>query len=414
MAHPKGLGDHLGETLTGPYPTGEAKRFRPLLYQARDRGLLFRGQLAGQTRNPRLYINGIPGIVLLFRGGKSHAGGFFHALLGAEGWEAIEEFGKAKIEWLRRFLPFTNGVPSHDRIRVVMISLSPKGLQSCFANWISSVAGALPGEIIAIDGQTVRRSYDRGDNRGAIHMVSAWAKANGVCLGQVKTDAKSNEITAIPQLLERLALRGCIVTLDAMGCQRDIAQAIQDKGADSVLAVKDNQPSLHEAIVDSFETADRAGFAQVPVQRCQELDSDHGRIEQRRYELVADLRTLPDPAAWPGLKAIGRAIRESYQNGKTTVETRYSIVSFDRGVERFAQAVRGHWGIENSLNWVLDVTFGEDDSRLRAGFGAENFAVIRQIALNLLKGDPSKGSVKKKLLRAAWNDGFRAKLLSRL
>jgi len=245
-------------------------------------------------------------------------------------------------------------------------------------------------------------------------MVSAWAKANGVCLGQVKTDAKSNEITAIPQLLERLALRGCIVTLDAMGCQRDIAQAIQDKGADSVLAVKDNQPSLHEAIVDSFETADRAGFAQVPVQRCQELDSDHGRIEQRRYELVADLRTLPDPAAWPGLKAIGRAIRESYQNGKTTVETRYSIVSFDRGVERFAQAVRGHWGIENSLNWVLDVTFGEDDSRLRAGFGAENFAVIRQIALNLLKGDPSKGSVKKKLLRAAWNDGFRAKLLSRL
>ena len=333
---------------------------------------------------------------------------------GAAGWEAIEEFGKAKIEWLRRFLPFTNGVPSHDRIRVVMISLSPKGLQSCFANWISSVAGALPGEIIAIDGQTVRRSYDRGDNRGPIHMVSAWAKANGVCLGQVKTDAKSNEITAIPQLLELLELRGCIVTLDAMGGQRDIAQAIQDKKADYVLAVKDNQPSLHEAIVDYFETADRAGLAQVPVQRCQELDSDHGRIEQRRYELVADLRTLPDPAAWPGLKAIGRAIRESYQNGKTTVETRYYIVSFDQDVARFAQAVRGHWGIENSLHWVLDVTFGEDDSRLRAGFGAENFAVIRQIALNLLKCDPSKGSVNKKLLRAAWNDDFRAKVLSRL
>jgi predicted transposase YbfD/YdcC len=199
-----------------------------------------------------------------------------------------------------------------------------------------------------------------------------------------------------------------------MGCQRDIAKAIQDKEAEYVLAVKDNQPTLHEAIVDYFETADRAGFAQVPVQRCQELDGDHGRIEQRRYELVADLRTLPDPAAWPGLKAIGRAIRACYQNGKTTVETRYSIVSFDQGVARFAQAVRGHWGIENSLNWVLDVTFGEDDSRLRSGYGAENFAVIRQLALNLLNCDPSKGSVKRKLLRAAWNDDFRANLLSRL
>jgi predicted transposase YbfD/YdcC len=333
---------------------------------------------------------------------------------GAEGWEAIEEFGKAKIDWLRRFFPYTNGVPLHDRVRVVMISIAPKHLQECFASWVAAAAGALPDEVVAIDGKTLRRSYDRGSGRGPIHMVSAWAKANGVCLGQVKTDAKSNEITAIPQLLELLELRGCIVTLDAMGCQREIAQAIQDKGADYVLAVKDNQPNLHEAIVDYFETADRCGFEGVPVERHHELDSDHGRIEQRRYELVADLRTLPNPSAWTGLKAIGRAIRECTQNGKTSVETRYYIVSFAQGAVRFAGAVRGHWGVENSLHWVLDVTFGEDDCRIRSGYGAENFAVIRHIALNLLKRDPSKGSVRKKLFRAALNDDFRFKLLSQL
>jgi len=333
---------------------------------------------------------------------------------GAEGWEDVEEFGKAKIDWLRRFFPYANGVPLHDRVRVVMISLSPKHLQECFASWIAAAAGALPDEVVAIDGKTLRRSFDRGGGRGPIHMVSAWAKANGVCLGQVKTDAKSNEITAIPQLLELLELRGCIVTLDAMGCQREIAQAIRDKQADYILAVKDNQPNLHEALIDYFETADRCGFEGVSVERHQELDSDHGRIEQRRYELVPDLRTLPNPSAWAGLNAIGRALRECTQNGKTTEETRYYIVSFAQGGVRFAGGVRGHWSIENSLHWVLDVTFGEDDCRIRSGYGAENFAVIRQIALNLAKRDPSKGSIRKKLLRAALNDDFRFNLLSQL
>jgi len=293
-----------------------------------------------------------------------------------------------------------------------MIALSPKRLQECFANWIGAVAGALPDEVVAIDGKTLRRSYDRGEGMGPIHMVSAWAKGNGVCLGQIKTEAKSNEITAIPQLLELLELRGCIVTLDAMGCQCDIAKKINDKGADYVLAVKENQPQLHEAIVDYFETADRFGFADVERQVHEETDAGHGRIERRRYELVADLRTLPDPMAWQGLKAIGRAVRECFQDDRTTVETRYYIVSFAQGPQRFAEAVRGHWGIENSLHWVLDVTFGEDDCRIRSGYGAENFAVLRRIALNLLKQDRSKGSVAKKRFRAALSDSFRANVLS--
>lgn len=333
---------------------------------------------------------------------------------GAQGWEAIETFGKEKLAWLRRYFPYANGVPSHDCIRRVLSALSPEGLQACFGRWIGAVAGALPGEVVAIDGKTLRRSYDRGAGLGPIHMVSAWAKANGVCLGQVKTEAKSNEITAIPELLERLAIGGCIVTLDAMGCQRKIAKHIHDKDADYVLAVKDNQAQLHEAIEDYFDTAERAGFVGVALQRHDEVDGEHGRIEQRRYELVADLRTLPAPGAWPGLAAIGRAIRECEIGGRVSRETRYYLVSFDQSVERFAAAVRGHWGIENSLHWVLDVTFGEDDCRIRAGHGAQNFALLRHIALNLLKQDVSTGSLAKKRYQATLSDRFRAKLLSQL
>lgn len=333
---------------------------------------------------------------------------------GADGWEDIEEFGHAKLAWLRKFFPYANGVPSHDCIRAVMITLSPNRLQECFANWIGASAAALPDEVVSIDGKTLRRSFDRGRHRGPIHMVSAWAKANGVCLGQVKTDAKSNEITAIPRLLEMLEIRGCIVTLDAMGCQREIARQIDEKGADYVLAVKENQPFLHEAIQEYFETADQSGFAEVPVETHTDMDSEHGRIETRRYELVADVRTLPHPEAWQGLTGIGRAIREAQVGDRTTVDTRYYVVSFGQGVGRFAGAVRGHWSVENTLHWTLDVTFGEDDCRVRSGYGAENLAVIRHLALNLLKQDPSKASISKKRYRAALNDTFRANVLSRL
>jgi len=333
---------------------------------------------------------------------------------GADGWEDIEEFGQAKLAWLRKFFPYANGIPSHDTVRAVMIALSPKRLQECFANWIGAAAAAFPDEVVAIDGKTLRRSFDRRRSLGPIHMVSAWAKANGICLGQVKTDAKSNEITAIPQLLEMLEIRGCIVTLDAMGCQREIAKQIHEKGADYVLAVKENQPSLHEAIEEYFQTADQSQFAEVPVEVHTEVDGEHGRIETRRYELVADIRTLPHPEDWPGLSGIGRAVREACVGDRTTVETRYYLVSFRHGVERFARAVRGHWSIENTLHWTLDVTFGEDDCRIRSGYGAENLAVIRHLALNLLKQEPSKASIAKKRYRATLNDTFRANVLAGL
>jgi predicted transposase YbfD/YdcC len=330
---------------------------------------------------------------------------------GAEGWEAIETFGEEKLEWLRKYFPFANGVPSHDCIRMVMISLSPKALQGCFARWMQAMVEVANGEVVAIDGKTLRRSFDRAEGLGAIQMVSAWAKRNGVSLGQVKTDEKSNEITAIPALLALLELRGCIVTLDAMGCQREIAEKIREQGADYVLAVKKNQKELHQALEDYFETAEGAGYRAVPLERLEEVDSGHGRVEVRRYQLVPDLRTLPKPEQWKDLQGIARVEGERHLGDRVSTEVRYYITSFGQDVGRLAEAVRGHWGIENSLHWVLDVTFQEDDSRLRSGYGAENFAVIRHIALNLLKREPSKGSLKRKRYKAALSNEFRSNVL---
>ena len=330
---------------------------------------------------------------------------------GAEGWEAIETFGQEKLRWLRKYFPFAQGVPSHDCIRMVMISLSPKALQACFARWVQAVVEVAEGEVVAIDGKTIRRSFDRAEGLGAIHMVSAWAKRNGVSLGQVKTEEKSNEITAIPALLGLLELRGCIVTLDAMGCQREIAEKIREQGADYVLAVKANQKELQEALEDYFETAERAGYRAVPLESLEEVDSGHGRVEVRRYELVPDLSILPKPEQWRDLQGIARVECERHVGEQVSSEVRYYITSFGQKVERLAEAVRGHWGIENSLHWVLDVTFREDDSRLRTGYGAENFAVIRHIALNLLKREPSKGSLKRKRYKAALSHEFRSNVL---
>jgi predicted transposase YbfD/YdcC len=330
---------------------------------------------------------------------------------GAEGWEAIETFGEEKLEWLRKYFPFAHGVPSHDCIRMVLISLSPKALQGGFARWMQAVVEVANGEVVAIDGKTLRRSFERAEGLGAIQMVSAWAKRNGVSLGQVKTDEKSNEISAIPALLALLELRGCIVTLDAMGCQREIAEKIREQGADYVLAVKKNQKELHQAIEDYFETAQQAGYRAVPLERLEEVDSGHGRVEVRRYQLVPDLRTLPKPEQWKDLQGIARVEGERHLGDRVSTEVRYYITSFGQDVGRLAEAVRGHWGIENSLHWVLDVTFREDDSRLRAGYGAENFAVIRHIALNLLKREPSKGSLKRKRYKAALNNESRSNVL---
>jgi len=330
---------------------------------------------------------------------------------GAEGWEAIEAFGRSKLGWLREFLPYENGMPSHDCIAWVMARLSPKAFQECFIAWTRSVAELTAGEVVAIDGKTLRRSHDRRRGRGALHMVSAWANSNRLSLGQVATEEKSNEITAIPKLLELLELKGCIVTIDAMGCQRAIAKQIVAQGADYVLAVKDNQPQLNEAVQDYFQTAEAANFEQVPVHYFEETDAGHGRCEVRRHWLVEDLSTLPEPGNWSGLRSIGMVESERHEGGQTSQDRRYYITTLTGEAKVFANAVRAHWGVENQLHWVLDVTFREDDSRIRRGNAPANFNTLRQFALNLLKRYRPAMSVKRKRFTSALNDDFRANVV---
>jgi predicted transposase YbfD/YdcC len=330
---------------------------------------------------------------------------------GAEGWEGIEAFGRAKLDWLRQFLPYENGTPAHDCIAWVMAKLSPKAMQECFVAWTRSVAELTGGEVVAIDGKTLRRSYDRRRGRSALHMVSAWASANRLSLGQVATEEKSNEITAIPKLLELLELSGSIVTIDAMGCQRAIAEQIVAQGADYVLAVKDNQPQLHEAIRDYFETAGAVEFEGVPHTRFEETDFGHGRYEVRRHWLVEDLSTLPEPQNWSGLHSIGMVESERHQGEHISRERRYYITTLSGQAKAFANAVRAHWGVENQLHWVLDVTFREDDSRIRRGHAPANFNTLRQFAINLLKRHRPTMSIKKKRFTSALDDNFRAKVV---
>jgi predicted transposase YbfD/YdcC len=330
---------------------------------------------------------------------------------GADGWEAIEQFGKNKQDWLRTWIGLENGIPSHDCIARVIARLEPGGMTDCFIAWANGVAELTDGEVVAIDGKTARRSYNRKDKLGAIHMVSAWANQTGMSLGQVKTREKSNEITAIPVLLELLEIKGCIVTIDAMGCQTDIAGKIVEKKADYVLAVKDNQKLLHEAITDYFEVAIATdGQGPCRLQQHAETNAGHGRIETRRCYLSTCLDTLPDASRWKGLKSIGMVECERVINGKTSIERRHYICTL-KDVKPFAHAARAHWGVENSLHWVLDVTFREDDSRIRTGYAPENFNIVRQLAINLLKKQPSKMSIKKKRFEAALNDEFRDSVL---
>jgi len=330
---------------------------------------------------------------------------------GSDGWESIEQFGISKLDWLRKWVDLENGVPSHDCIARVIARIPSEKMSECFVTWVNGVAELTEGEVVAIDGKTARHSYNRKDKLGAIHMVSAWANQAGMSLGQIKTEEKSNEITAIPLLLDMLEIKGCIVTIDAMGCQTDIAAKIIEKKADYVLAVKDNQKLLHEAITDYFEVAIEANDPKVSrLQYHEETNADHGRIEKRRFYLSTCLDTLPDAARWKGLKSIGMVESERTFNGRTSIEQRHYICTLN-DVKPFAHATRAHWGVENSLHWVLDVTFREDDSRIRTGYAPENFNVIRQLALNLLKKEPSKMSIKKKRFQAALNDKFREEVI---
>ncbi|MDP6060944.1 MAG: ISAs1 family transposase [Pirellulaceae bacterium] len=337
-------------------------------------------------------------------------------IVGCEGPTAIVRWAKAKEDWLGQLLELPNGIPSRDTVRRVLSTLKPEAFQECFQRWIAEcLTDNADGShrTIAIDGKTMRRSHDRAGGLGPLHMVSAWVSEQGIALGQIATEEKSNEITAIPELIDQIDVQGAVVTIDAMGCQKEIAKKITRSGGDYVLAVKDNQPKLHQAIDDFFVEALEDDLGQVPHRRHETHDKGHGRTDDRYYYLAK----LPDDFAfkkqWSGIKAIGMAIRVTEKSdGTESGDVRYFIASRYLSGKRFAQSVRGHWGIENSLHWVLDVTFNEDQSRARERHFADNLSWLRRFAITLLKQHPSKDSIKGKSQIAGWSNEFLTQVLA--
>ena len=318
------------------------------------------------------------------------------------GWEA----------WFRKFLQLPNGIPSHDTFGRVFALLSPEVFEACFRDWVASVREVCGEDIVAIDGKSLRRSHCRDKGFGPLHMVSAWSTANGVVLAQQATEAKANEITAIPQVLEMLELKGCIVTIDAMGCQKTIAEKIVARGGDYVLALKGNQSTLAKAVEELFIDADAADYVGWSVDTHATIDRGHGRVETRRYFTLTAVDKIPQAADWEKLNMVGMVQSERQVNGKTRLEHRFYIGSIGGDAQRFAWAVRNHWGIENRLHWCLDIAFREDESRVRDRQAANNLGVLRHIALNLLKKDTTiKGGIKTKRLVAGWNEDYLANLL---
>jgi predicted transposase YbfD/YdcC len=331
---------------------------------------------------------------------------------GANDWVAVETFGKAKESWLRKFLALPHGIPSHDTFGRVFALLKPEQVQASFVSWIQAVTQVTAGQVVAIDGKTVRHSYDRRSGKAAIHMVSAWATQNHVVLGQLKTEEKSNEITAIPELLRLLDVSGCLVTIDAMGCQRAIAQQIVTQGGDYVLALKRNHEHLYDAVEALFQPAPATPSAGPCLSYYETTDKAHGRVEIRRHWTTDAVAELEQHEAWAKLTCLGKVESERHVNGKVTCEQRYYLASIPNDVQQFAQAVRGHWGIENQVHWVLDVAFREDDCRVRTGHAPENLAVLRHIALNLLRQDSSATiGMQNKRLKAGWDETYLEKLL---
>jgi len=342
-------------------------------------------------------------------------------LCGAEGFNDMEDFGKAKRDWFKSFLGLRNGIPSHDTFNRVFAALDPKEFLDCFLRWTQNLREVVAQEIVALDGKALRRALSRGQN--VKYIVSAWAASNGLVLGQLKVADKSNEITAVPELLRVLELSGCIVTIDAMGCQKKIAQEIVEADADYVLALKGNQETVHEEVKSFLDAiiaeqqaprpvAVKPSKAAATLARVETVEKDHGRLEIRRYYQSDQLDWFADRSKWEGLKSVGVVESIRQVDDKTTVERRYYLSSLPLGVETFARAVRSHWGVENKVHWIMDVCFREDQSRARAGYAAENLATLRRWALNLLQRERTKKrGIRGKQLNAGWDQAYLLRLL---
>ena len=342
---------------------------------------------------------------------------------GADDFVAIAGWANKKIDWLSKFLDMSAGVPSHDRFNMIFRQLKPGEFERCLLSWITDLHEITDGQIIAIDGKTLRRSYDKATSKSAIHMVSAWAKDNHMSLGQVTTNADtpdekaSNEITAIPKLLELIEISGALVTIDAMGCQTAIAEKIVDQGGDYCLAVKENQPTTYQETAEHFGKLVETDFtnedgSKADVRYTSTDEKGHGRVEHRAYDICPVPETMTTASRWKAILAIGMSINIILRDGVEQYSVRYDLLSKFLSAAKFAEAVRGHWGIENSLHWQLDVTFGEDQSRVRKGYADQNQSLLRRTALSLLKNETTaKVGVKNKRLKAAWDDDYLAKVV---